>query len=102
MKHFGNSLSYEEIMEDAKTVYKYPTYHGERTTVKRTGKYENGKFIHKAERGVVEAFTIYHNGKNWILSHDGDSGNFSTVGQAKRRATYVFGRGIKWKQLANK
>ncbi|HNG14007.1 MAG TPA: hypothetical protein PL173_13055 [Saprospiraceae bacterium] len=97
MKHFGNSLSYEEIIEDMKIVDKEVIYIGTQVQTKNFGNYTGGKFVSTNTKQITSVYKIvFRSGKYHLISDD-DSGYFDTLEQAKNRARKVFGTGIKWK-----
>lgn len=100
MKHFGNSLSYEEIIEDMKETEKLNVYIGTQEESYNTGQYKDGVFIKTGEKTVVYNYRIFYNiyFNKWCLEskYNSDKGYFNTVIQAKNKARRLFGKGIKW------
>ncbi len=96
MRHFGNSLTYEEIIEDIKMNEKKDLI-GVQNVIVRKGEYRNGKFILSTIKNITQYYYIYDKGDHVILKHNEDSGRFDNVQQAKNRARYLYGKGIKWK-----
>lgn len=99
MKHFGNSLSYEEIIEDMKFSSTPIEYTGKRFDIVNVGHYENGVFVKTGtqDKTLILYATLENSGKWWLTNGEGDSGLFDSIEQVKRRAANVFGNGIKWK-----
>lgn len=97
MKHFGNSLSYEEIIEDMKEPNHKQVYIGVQIETKNFGNYIHGEFVPTGVRKTTNTYKIVcQSGKCSLISND-DSGSFDTLQQAKNRAREIFGIGIKWR-----
>ena len=71
MRHFGNSLSYEEIIEDMKIVDKEVIYIGTQVQTKNFGNYTGGKFVSTNTKQITSVYKIvFRSGKYHLISDD--------------------------------
>jgi hypothetical protein len=100
MKHFGNSLSYDEIIRDLKNNEpKITRYKGKQIVFNNVGNYINGKFIQSGTKSEERNFEIVLKSGKWLLSCESDWASYDTLELAKTAARRYFGNGIKWTSI---